>query len=388
MESFDSSEPVLFAGGFDEEAAPVITSVLPVAGTTDLEVAFTFPDAVDYTRHCGFAPTGWDLAQRRNGQDWSPAAALSGVTGSARAIHAVGVLHEEGVEVSVSARYGECAGVRSAPYPVVPQAARLPLYLMESRESGEYFLWRLDPDPEGLFLAPVQLDGEFSWFGSGVQLRTGGMGVLAYTDRDGGLWVTQESVPTRDPDKARKVGAGWRQPLLTLGDVTGSGNDDLVTIVNGIVSVYPNRQYGQFGTRSTLPIELLGEVDGTHLFGRGDYTGTGAPSAFYVQDIGVGEPMFMYSGTRESPSSPVTFAPPVPVDPLFPVSALGVGYSVVGGYSVGDSDGDGLPDVVGIRIGDPAGRDLYFFAGTGNPDEPLKAGKKFMHVDADVYLAF
>lgn len=358
---------------------PVITGVTRVPGsTTELDVTFTYPHVVDLDNWgSGMPTTRWALGWSKGSDGQFTDAFVAPNTGRDLVIRTNSIPWEEGVQIIVTPNIGiSCKGPSSDPYslhptPPPPPGKRLTLYW---RDDGTLFKAAPDDAPDKLFQQPQQVgaDGEFSWVRAAARVRTDDEMVLYVIDDSGDLWATREDVPTRGEGSV-KVGAGWGSyiRLTTFGALTRSGNEDLIALSYGekygvqIAHVYTNNGFARLSTPKTLPFES--EWGG--FFGRGDYTGNGAPDVFTCSwsTVTRKSSTLLHEGRWEDDQ--LVWAPPVDLG-VIPLPTPSDGYGLDEGFSLGDSTGDGKPDVISV-LHQNAFATVGVLPGTGDNTRPL-----------------
>lgn len=128
---------------------------------------------------------------------------------------------------------------------------------------------------------------------------SGGFRVYLYPNPGLG---TPDPAIRKEPPHPTRAGGLWPSDLrlATLGDVTGDGAPDLLTVEGSGLHLYPGDANGGVNTaaRSTLAADGWGAFD---LMAPGDATGDGTPD-LWVRDRGTGD-IYLYAGAPGNPAA-------------------------------------------------------------------------------------
>lgn len=254
-------------------------------------------------------------------------------------------------------------------------AERLPLYWFDNPRNK---IMRADPDtaPGKVFKTPVEAGNIPVQDGMQIlsvsRLRTGAEIHTYWTTYSGGLWASKSDVP--DPTTATFLADGGAPSgLTTFGDLTGNGNEDLILLVpssqgNGLATVATRENQGlaKLGPVFTtgVPSVLINSSDTTA--GRGDHPFSSAPWVFGAQGTVRSPVIFLAEGKKDA-SKKVTFTSRGQVSVPGPPGAI-----PISAVSLGDSDGDGVPDLIICYFSHTTGKTSMGLVPCGpNPSTPF-----------------
>lgn len=181
-------------------------------------------------------------------------------------------------------------------------------------------------------------------------------GTDLYAVIDGTLYYTAE----RGND-TKVLGIGWGQYtlLISVGNMGGTAHPDLLARdTTGALWLYQGKADGTLSTRVLVRSAGWNGMD--KLAGRGDYTGDGKADVIARSTAGA---LYVYPGSGTATAEAV-FANTRYIVPA-PTGGAWADYTNL--VSVGDNDGDGKTDLIGV---DSAGV-LWLFKGTGTATAPF-----------------
>ncbi|MFI9762123.1 FG-GAP repeat domain-containing protein [Streptomyces sp. NPDC051963] len=221
-------------------------------------------------------------------------------------------------------------------------------------------LYDHEPKGTGGFAAKFDLGGGYS--GSTLlaqaNISNNQTGTDLYVVLDGTLYYTAE----RGND-TKVLGTGWDKYTLlaSVGNMGGTAHPDLLARdTGGALWLYQGKADGTLAARVAVRTSGWNGMD--EVTGRGDYTGDGKADVIARSTAGV---LYVYPGSGTATAEAV-FA-----NTRYTVPAnTGLAWKdYTALVSVGDNDGDGKPDLLGV---DSAGA-LWLFKGTGSATAPFGA---------------
>ncbi|MDQ0774427.1 hypothetical protein QF026_002893 [Streptomyces aurantiacus] len=252
------------------------------------------------------------------------------------------------------------------------RAARIdqaPLLQQAAGESGGLFpliardkngrLFDYEPNSTGGFATKFDLGSGYADATALAQANISGSltGTDLYAVIDNTLFYTSE----RGAD-TKVLGTGWDayDLLVSVGNMGGTVHPDLLARdTAGALWLYQGKADGTLATK--LRAGTGGWTGMDEITGRGDYTGDGKADLVARSTAGT---LYVYPGTGSITADVVLgtrVAVPAPTGPAWK------DYGTL--VSVGDNDGDGKPDLIGV---DAAGA-LWLFKGTGKSTAPFAA---------------
>ncbi|MFE6101679.1 FG-GAP repeat domain-containing protein [Streptomyces laurentii] len=228
------------------------------------------------------------------------------------------------------------------------------LSLLGRKSNGR--LYDYEPNGTGGVKPAVDLGGGFADATALVQAghSENGTGTDLYFRMGKTLYYTAER-----GNETKVVGGGWDiyNLMMSAGNLGGTAHDDLIgRDAAGDLWLYQGKADGMLAARIRIG---TGWNSMDVLTGRGDYTGDGKPDLIARSTTGT---LYIYSGTGNATTDAV-LGTRVTVGTTWGTTA----YKTL--VSVGDSNGDGKADLIGV---DPAGA-LWLFKGTGNASAPFEA---------------
>ncbi|MGP9018928.1 FG-GAP-like repeat-containing protein [Streptomyces sp. BR1] len=228
-------------------------------------------------------------------------------------------------------------------------------------------LWQYQSSPTGdpsRYTARTQIGGGWQTYDTVTKISTlqaDGTGDLVARDASGTLWYYKATGNPAAPFAPRtKVGGGWQiySSITGAGDLTGDGKADLVARDHdGVLWLY------KATGNPTAPFAPRTKIGGgwqiyMDLTGGTDLTGDAKPDLLARDRDGV---LWLYKATGN------------PAAPYATRTRIGGGWNTYTRIvSVGDTTGDGKPDLIAVdRDGG-----LWHYRGTGNPTDPFAARTK------------
>lgn len=376
---------------------PVITGVKNIPGRdNEIGVSFTYPDTVGSdSPACGMPPTSWRLDWKLGDGPSQPAYTTftPGASPKRRLITNSAIM-QEGVTITVTPLYGyACEGTSSDPYPVNPNpqpTERLPLCWIDAYTSN---VMRADPDytEGGVFKDPVAI-GKVSNVGlisSATRLRTDGEMILYWLDSWGRIWAGREQFPRPGLDVQVPGDFSTLVSITTFGDLTGDGNEDLIGIGKespdthlNPVTKFNNLGFGQLSPSAPTNIPPVGNRrTNPAIAGRGNHPDGDAPWIIGNTQV-TSAPLTFSQGIRNADGEVTFESRNIP-----PYYLPYTGLRVPTGISLGDSDGDGIPDILTVTRDTAGNPRLALIPMTTDPAAPL-APYRFLDNLGSIYDPF